>query len=537
MRGNAWQITAIISIILVVVLLIPVVILMRDRQTMNDQTTQARAEQTATAQRAATAERENEAMKALIGVAATVTFDELRRQSATAMARALPGEEDASRTYNAALAALLGDLEQAREAQRRANESLSQLQSDFNNAQDRYEAALAQVRLSLQRAEGERDDERRNFNAARAQLDRQLEEALRQQNATLSNSEFVQHQLQERVRTYQIANEEIRESSMTLANMLADVRNPNVEHPAGRVISVDQRAGTAIIDIGSVDGLAVRTMFSVYHSGITGLSFRTAPVDRDATYCDVCLREIARDVAKASVEVMQILGPHQARVRILDDILTDPIMVGDVVYSPIWKRGQHVRFALTAGMHLPGSSIESGNEAVKRLIEMNGGIVDAWINEMAADEDYLQGAISDFTNFIVVNERAPREMDREVARIHQALMESARNRAIKVISLEELLRRMGWRNMTPVDTFGALEFSSEMRVVPQHQGANRQSSGVVAPIFTPDNPAARVSPRDAIPVRSAPNAVSPLFDAGAPPPPISGGRTSELFRPRSPSMD
>ena len=197
-----------------------------------------------------------------------------------------------------------------------------------------------------------------------------------------------------------------------------------------------------------------------------------------------------------------------------------------------------MRFALTAGMRLPGASVASGTEAVRRLIEMNGGIVDAWIDETATDgEDIVIGDVTDFTNFIVVNERAVRDLHPEVLRMHRALIESGRHRTVKIISLEELLHRMGWNNMTPVDMFDSLDFLPEMRVHPQGQGMHRQSPGVVSPIFTPDNPNARLNPRDAIPVRPSPGRVSSFFDGSAPTPPSSSGRTSDLFHSRSPQTE
>ena len=534
MRGNAWQITAIISIILVVLLIIPIVIMGRQQQTLHETAQQARADQTSTAQRAATLEGEVRTLKALIGVLETVSTEDLRVQHAELIQRALPGEDPNTQTLIVAVAALFSDLEREREGHRRTNEQRAQLESDLNNEERKYAAAIAQVRTELRRAEDDRDRVTRDAAAAKTVLDRQLQEAQSQQDLTLARSESVRHQLNEQVRHLTISNLDIRESNQFLSELLSDIRNPNVEQPAGKIISVNQQAGTAIVNLGSADGLLIRTMFSVYHSGVTGLSFRTGPVGRDEVYCDVCMREVNSDISKASVEVMRILGPHQAEVRILDDILTDPIMVGDVVYSPIWKPGQKLRFALAAGMQLPGTSTESGTEAIRRLIEMNGGAVDCWIDENAMDgAQVIHGGISDLTNFIVINERV-NILNEDVAREHKVLIEEARNRAVKAISLEELLRRMSWKNMTPVDTFGSLEFLPEMRVIPQHQGSLRQSPGVVAPMFTPDDPESRLNAREAAHVRNSPNAVSPIFDGAAPAPPASSGRTSELFRPRRP---
>ena len=532
MRGNAWQITAIIAILLVVVLIVPLVLLGRNHQTLSEQTKQAENAQRDAAQKAAVAEGEARTLKTLIGVPDATVLD-IQKQHAEDMGKVLPSETGV--TYHDAIAALLEDLDREREGHRKTSEEKTQLESDFNNERSRSKAVEDQVKIALEQSERARDSERNQFMLAKQALDQKLKEAQDQVDRTQNQLAREKNRLEGENRVLADSNKDIRDTNTNLAAMLEDVRNPNVEHPAGKIISVDQLAGTAIINLGSADGLLIRMMFSVYHSGIIGLSFRTASTDHEPVYCDVCRRDISRDVSKASVEVMRILGPHRAEVRILDDILTDPIMAGDVIYSPIWKPGQKIRFVLTAGMQLPGASAESGNEAIKQLIEMNGGVVDCWIDESVEEgAEYMQGAISDLTNFIVINERAARTLEPEVARVQQGLVESAKNRAIKAVSLDDLLSRMGWRNMTPVYTFGEGVFTPEMRVVPMPRGTLPQSSGVVSPFFTPDNAPSRLSPREANPVRDSSGAVSPFFDANAPPPPSSSGKTSDLFRPRSP---
>ena len=535
MRGNAWQITAIIAIILVVVLIVPLVVMGRGHQTLNDQTKQAKDEQREAANKAATLEGEVKTLKTLIGKP-DVAIDELQKLHAEIMETILPGENDSTRTYLNALVALRGDLEKEREGHRKTSEEKAQLESDFNNAKRSHDNVVNKVKDDLRKAENARDVAQKESLLAKENYDQNLKIVQDTQNTSLARVEREKNELDERMRLTEADNRDIRDTNINLAAMLEDVRNPNVEYPAGKIIAVDQQAGLAVVNLGSADGLLVRTMFSVYHSSVTGLSFRTAPVGRDPTYCDVCKREISRDVSKASIEVKRILGPHRAEVRILDDILTDPIMVGDIVYSPIWKPGQKLRFALTAGMNLPGAV--AGSEAVRRLIELNGGVVDCWIDETVAEgEDYLKGSISDLTNFVVVSEGATRDLDPEIAKIQEELLESARNRAIKKISLGDLLSRTGWKNVTPVYIFGSQTFTPEMRVVPQHQGTIRSSGGHVAPMFTPDNPEVRVNAREATPVRPSNGIVSPIFSDKAPPPPSSSGKTSDLFRPRSPSAN
>jgi hypothetical protein len=536
MRSNAWQITAIIAIILVVVLIVPLVIMGRQQQTLYDNEKNAKKEQSEAAQKAAKLEEEVKDLKKLISKPGTASLDELQKQHAEIMGKAQPGENDSVRTYYETLTVLLGDLDKEREGRKATQDKYAQLESDFNNEKSKNDALLAKEMKERRLAENARDKDKREFLSTKEDYDQKFKEAQEKQNATLAKAEREKFALNDRATQLEISNRDIRDTNTNLASMLEDVRNPNVECPAGKIISVDQEAGLAVVNLGSADGLMVRTMFSVYHPSITGLSFRTAPVGRDPIYCDVCKREVSRDVSKASIEVMRILSPHRAEVRILDDILTDPIMVGDVVYSPIWRPGQKLRFALTAGMRLPGSV--AGSEAVRRLIESNGGVVDCWIEDhVASGEDHLKGSMTDLTNYIVVNEGAAHELDPEVASIQAGLLDSARNKAIKTISLGDLLNRMGWKNVTPVYTFGSQTFTPDMRVVPLSQSAVQYSGGHVSPKFTPDNADARVNAREAAPTLNSTGIVSPLFSDQAPPPPASSGRTSDLFRPRSPATE
>jgi hypothetical protein len=217
-------------------------------------------------------------------------------------------------------------------------------------------------------------------------------------------------------------------------------------------------------------------------------------------------------------------------------------MAGDVIHSPVWRPGQKLRFALTAGLHLPGSSVDSGVEGIKRLIEMNGGEVDCWIDENAKVSEgeellkWREGVDKlNLTNYIVVSKSANRNLDPEVTQVHEELIESATNKNVIMISLEDLLSRMSWKNVSPIYNFGSQTFTPEMRVVPQPQGAHTKSNGVVSPVFTPENPATRANARSVNPTRTSSGVVSPYFDSDAPPSPASSGGTSGLFRPRSPS--
>ena len=156
MRGNAWQVTAIIAIILVVVLMVPLVIMGRDHQNKTEGARQAQQAERAAAQKAATLEGENRALKALIGVPEATALDELRKEHARIMEKALPGENDSTRTYHDAFTALLDDLEKVKIAHGTMGNQHAQRQSDLINEKNRFDSAVTRITQEKDNVESER---------------------------------------------------------------------------------------------------------------------------------------------------------------------------------------------------------------------------------------------------------------------------------------------------------------------------------------------------------------------------------------------
>jgi hypothetical protein len=537
MRGNGWQITAITAIIIAVIMLVPVVIMGRGWSEMNDRMKKAETDQSEAAQKAAKLEGENKTLKGFIGKEDTPT-DEVAKQHGEDMNNVLPGENATTQTYHAAVMQLDSDLKKEREDHKTTKETLTQTQSDYDNARVLHESVIDKTKKELAGAETQRDNAAKNFNdVLKSNADKmQAQEQVHALSLAAADKKF--SETKEEKDKIAKDRENIAEANANLAERIDAVRNPNVEYPAGKILSVSQESGLAVVNVGSSDGLLVRTMFSVYDTKITGLSFAsTITGKKDPVYCDVCKRDIALSTSKASVEVMRILGPHRAEVRILDDVLTDPIVVGDVVYSPIWKPGQVQRFVLCADMMLPGVDKESGYEMLKRLIEANGGVVDCWINEKQDSElkadDRIEGSLSALTSFVVVNENVAKDLDPEVGKAQDMILQKAKNFAVRKISLQDLLNRMGWKNVTPEYGFGKKIFTEEMRVKP---GEPKMSYGRTAELFKPDNANSRLSAKD-IPSRPSDGRVSDFYGGKAPAVNPSGSKVSDLFAPKKPKAN
>ena len=119
-------------------------------------------------------------------------------------------------------------------------------------------------------------------------------------------------------------NKIVKNQSETIIEM----RDEPFEVADGRITWVNQGSATVWINLGLADGLRRQTLFSVYDMAENGVS---------------------RSERKASIEVTKVLDQHLAEARIVYDAAADPILPGDQVFSPAWRPGRKVRFAL-AGM-------------------------------------------------------------------------------------------------------------------------------------------------------------------------------------------
>ena len=242
------------------------------------------------------------------------------------------------------------------------------------------------------------------------------------------------------------------------------------EEPDGKITWVGQDGGRVYINLGSADGLARGTTFSVL---------------------DVSSASVATADAKASIEVANIRGPHLAEARILDDSLSDPILTNDKIYSPVWSPGQKTHFALVGFMDIDGDG-DSDRDVVRNLIMMNGGVVDAEV----LDDGTRDGRVTINTRYLVQGARRDEKSKAEALQADSHLLQEAQDLGVEKMPVERLLADMGWRGAG-----GAADSGSKAAVRPQPKSARDAGS-----TFQP-----RTRPR------GAPRGVSPAKPSGPAP--------------------
>lgn len=157
--------------------------------------------------------------------------------------------------------------------------------------------------------------------------------------------------------------------------------------PAGLVINVANGGRVVWIDIGKADGLVEGVVFNV--------------IDASSTNVDEAK-------GKARMVVEKVTDAHMAQARVISENYANPVIPGDKVFSPAWRKGSRPGFALVGKMDISGDGGDD-RETVRSLIEQSGGRIDSellpngdlLINKEKAKGDVPNMGMSSNTSYIV----------------------------------------------------------------------------------------------------------------------------------------
>ncbi|MDR2755844.1 MAG: hypothetical protein LBC20_09075 [Planctomycetaceae bacterium] len=540
MKTDPVRIAAILLLVLSVALIIVIVWLNQGNDKRIAETNNAKEQASKAEKEKRELTQELMTIKGLIGHEHETDLSAIQKDHQACMEK-YKITNDASRNYLFVVRTLGAELDKKNDEHKKLNEEYLKLQADHNNLEELNKTVKENIKKAKDDAEQRLANAQKGFSETIAKQKDEMAVLVAEKNRI---DEEAQKQIKAAVTKAESSEIEAKQSqvrSNELANVLEDLRRTNFEHPDGKIISVSQQSGSVFVNLGSEDGLMTRMTFSVYSPSITGISFGNADPEREMVICEVCKREQSLNASKASIEIIRILGPHKAEGRILDDVLTNPIVAGDVVYTPIWKPGQKQHFALASGMRISGigqrdsGPRQSDLKEVIRLIRANGGEIDSYISD--GDEEHPRGEvvgnITRDTTFIVLGDLNDDDNQDQVMMESQSkMLKTAEQYAVKKINLRELLSRMGWKNVTPVRGFGNTLVESDLAIVPT--GEHRTSTGIVSPIYQKRNDAARISVTDRT-SRPSTGIVSGLYSNSNTQPVRSTGQTSELFKPRKPA--
>jgi hypothetical protein len=227
------------------------------------------------------------------------------------------------------------------------------------------------------------------------------------------------------------------------------LRNPVPTVPDGKIAWVNQRDNIVYVNVGSADGLPRRTTFSVF--------------DKDAT-------DATTAVQKGSIEVLNIRAAHMAEARILESSNSDPIVPGDIIYTPLWSPGQTPHFAIAGRIDFENDGV-SDREKLKNLITYNGGVVDAEVD----DKGKVVGQITPKTQLLILGV-PPDDRQEELVKAFSQLKGEAKALGVPNMKVEAFLNQIGYSVRATTAGTGNNGQPRELRN-PGRQADNTDTSG------------------------------------------------------------
>lgn len=222
----------------------------------------------------------------------------------------------------------------------------------------------------------------------------------------------------------------------------------------GKVVWVNPKSRIVWINLGQADALIRQINFSVYDGKTTDMN---------------------KAVRKGAVEVTQILGDHLAEARILEDSITNPILRGDAINTLIWSPGEKRHFALAGFMDIDGDG-KSDQALVRNLIAMNGGVVDAEIDEKTGK---ITGQVTPGTRYLVQGEPPEgKGLHPDFLKSYSKLLTDASSLGVTPVKVKDLLAQMGWKNVTKISNLTGL---SKGNTVPPPQASRVNASSEFRP--------------------------------------------------------
>lgn len=347
---------------------------------------------------------------------------------------------------------------------RTQHSQLAQKDENIRTMKTSLDTATAQYESEKKKLTDEKDQTVAAYAAEQKKIQDQNLELVKTKNELIAEKEAKTKEFDELKAKAETEINSLKEKLLTAEDKIRRLNEVNTEvtgvynvnaAPDGRIVWVNQRAGTAVINLGSADNLRKRITFSVFDPGTTDVSASTKP-DKSKVSTPA-----SAAVNKGSIEVINITDNHMAECRILQHSPANPILPGDVIYTPVWQPGQQDHFALAGTLDIDGDG-QDDTRRVQELIQLNGGAVD---NEITVN-----------TRYVVVG-KVDEASDKSEATFKA--LGDAKKFGIQQIKLSQFLEMMGYAAKAVEGSFAAGE------------GMRYPNAGEPTARFRPRNPPPR----------------------------------------------
>jgi hypothetical protein len=498
--SQGLQISLIIFVILTIILSVTTFVFFRqsDQHFNQAKTDREDAQKANTGLRTAT-DQINQ-LKQMAGFAEGDTIEAITKafeEDKTKYMTGLPGDQ----SYRNAMQQLHASFQAASAGKAAADVKSMAMETEMRNNLTSFQGQQKQFSDDLEALRKELEGERGKYTADRETLGTQNSDLLAQVQKKTDEVAAANTQREQNAQDLTTRLTDANTKYAGLNQLYRGVVSDAPDRPDGEIVWTNPRAGTVWINRGSADFVRRQTTFSVFGTDVN---------------------KVVSTPSKARIEVTQVMGEHMSAAKVVDDDLSNPITQGDVIYSPVWDPGRPVQFAVIGRMDINGDHVDD-RQLIENLITMSGGVI------VAKDNDTEDREITVETRYVVQGENPVEDTARSDK--FNRILGAAREIGAELISVSELLDRMGYKDLNRVVQLGKFAKPGEMRE-PAPDGGIPVSRGNTTTMF--DTPTGRgsfrprrppqpktgsaydagQSPSDAAPA-TAPDAAAPATDTPA----------------------
>lgn len=354
-ESQGLQITLIVFVMLTIILAVTTIAFWNKSKTLTEQNTSLQTKNTELQGAATSALDQSTQMKVWIGHTADTSIEDIQAQYERDMSTYARSAPEVQRTYKDVPALLFQALQQRNKQATDLREQLKTAQEEFDQTRQQLETARDEALQASAKSEADLLKERDDFAAFRADMNQQKEQLNDQLKKSRNDLASLRTSTDQKI---QELERELRNQELIVRqreDQLAQVTEESFETPDGKVLWVNPRTGIAYINLGRADGLRPQVTFSIY---------------------GVDVNNVARESSKGSLEVTRVVNDHLAEARITSDEFAEPVLAGDVVYTPLWNAQSALRFAIAGAIDIDDDG-KDDRDLIKQLIQVNNGKIDA----------------------------------------------------------------------------------------------------------------------------------------------------------------
>lgn len=302
--------------------------------------------------------RQNNNMRSLLGGETDVPVNDLIVQLNETMQRDTVVRE--INRLNEELNAVREQYEQAQEQVAAAREEASQARASANERGETYDSQVAELREQLDGVTAGFEAYQQRVTEMESQLREQVGEAQRSRQDRVTELEATYDNLTSE-------RDDLTQRIRELTRRGEPMDPPDVIQPDGELVSIQEQANTAYINLGRTDGLVLGLTFEVFNAD---------------TMVRIGELNEATQRGKATVEVINI-GDTSSRVRVVRMSRGATLASGDQIVNLIYDARTRFRFFIYGDFDIErtGEPSEGDRQRVENLISRWGG-------ELAEDLNY-----------------------------------------------------------------------------------------------------------------------------------------------------